>query len=165
MRPASMSQFGKGTPEGGGRGKSRRVWSLLYRFALTTGGVWAAASIVDGIRAETVIALVGAALILGLLNAFLRPVLLLLSLPLLLVTLGLFTVVVNAVLLSLVSAVVKGFHVASFWTAIKGAVVISLVSFFLDLLFGRPWADRRLGRPGAGASPNQQGGSGKIIDV
>jgi putative membrane protein len=77
------------------------------------------------------------ALLLGILNAFLRPILMLLALPLLIFTLGLFTFVINAFLLYLVSLLLKGvFLVDSFWAAFLGALVISIVSGLLNILTG-----------------------------
>jgi putative membrane protein len=72
-----------------------------------------------------------AAAILGILNAFLRPVLIILTLPLNILTLGLFTFVINALLLKMASGVIGGFHVAGFWSAVVGSLVISIVSWLL----------------------------------
>ena len=70
------------------------------------------------------------------LNAFIRPVLLLLTLPLTVVTLGLFAVVVNAAMLKLASEVVRGFEVHGFWSAVGGTLLMSLFTFFINLLIG-----------------------------
>jgi putative membrane protein len=82
------------------------------------------------------------AIILGLLNAFLRPLLLLFALPLIFLTLGLFALVVNALMLTLASALADqigiAFHVNTFWSALLGGLVISLVSGLLNLLVGGP---------------------------
>jgi putative membrane protein len=94
-----------------------------------------AASIISGIRYDSVASLLGAALILGILNAFLRPILLLLAAPLIILTLGLFIFVVNALLLYLVNDLVHGFHVDGFWSAFWGAILISLVSWMLSAFF------------------------------
>ena len=90
-----------------------------------------ASSIIRGIRYDTVAALIGASLLLGILNAFVRPFLLILSAPVILLTLGLFILVLNGLLLLLVPSVVAGFHVDSFW----GAIVISFVSWILSAFF------------------------------
>lgn len=79
--------------------------------------------------------LLGASLLLGILNAFIRPVLLILSLPWILFTMGIFILIVNALLLMAVSAIVPGFSVAGFWGAFFGALVISLVSWPLSCFF------------------------------
>jgi putative membrane protein len=136
----------------------------------TTLGVLLAAGIVNGVRADTIVALLAASLLLGILNAFLRPVLMLFALPLLLLTLGLFTFVINALLLYFVAHLVKGFYVADFWAAFKGALVISIVSFFVNSLTGtkeirteppRTVTPPRASRP----KPPPDTGSGPIIDV
>jgi len=75
-----------------------------------------------------------AALVLGLVNTFVRPILMLLSLPLIVATLGLFLLVINALMLLLASALLPGFEVKGFFTAIFGAALISLVSFILGLV-------------------------------
>ena len=73
-----------------------------------------------------------AAFLLGVVNTFIRPLLVLLTLPLTLVTFGVFLLVINGLLLWLVSAVVRGFHVHGFWGAVIGAVLISIVSWVLS---------------------------------
>lgn len=94
-----------------------------------------ASSIIRGIRYDTVPALIGASLLLGILNAFVRPFLLVLSAPLILVTLGFFILVLNGLLLLVVPSVVIGFHVDHFWSAFWGAIVISIVSWILSAFF------------------------------
>jgi len=103
--------------------------AFFLRWATTTFAVFIAAHIVPGISYETLDALLWAGLLLGILNAVVRPLLLLLSLPLILLTLGLFIPIVNAMLLSFVGGGwIAGFHVESFGSAVFGAIVISLVS-------------------------------------
>jgi putative membrane protein len=75
-----------------------------------------------------------AALVIGLFNAVLRPVLIFLTLPLTVLTLGLFTLVINGFLFYLASYVVSGFDVMSFWSAFRGAFLFSIVAFFLNLI-------------------------------
>jgi putative membrane protein len=72
------------------------------------------------------------AFLLGVVNAIIRPILVLLTLPLTLVTLGLFLVVINGLMLWLVSALVRGFHVSGFWGAVLGSILISIVSWILS---------------------------------
>jgi len=105
---------------------------FFKRWFATTIGVLAAAQL-PGIRYENWIALVLAALMLGILNAVVRPLLLLLSLPLILLTLGFFILIVNALILRFVAVLVPGFHVHSFGSAFIGAIVISIVSWFAGL--------------------------------
>jgi len=73
--------------------------------------------------------------LLGIINAFIRPILLLLSLPLILVTLGVFILIINALMLEFVSEIVPCFKVPSFWSAIFGAIIISIVSWLLSAFF------------------------------
>jgi putative membrane protein len=108
---------------------------FVFRWAFTTIAVMVASSILHGIRYDTVASLIGAALLLGIFNAFIRPVLLILSAPLILLTLGFFILVVNGLLLLLVPSVVSGFHVDGFGSAFWGAIIISLVSWLLSAFF------------------------------
>ena len=94
-----------------------------------------ASSIIHGIRYDSVASLIGAALLLGIFNAFLRPILLILSAPLILLTLGLFILVVNGLMLLIVPSIVIGFHVDTFASAFWGAIVISIVSWILSAFF------------------------------
>jgi putative membrane protein len=106
---------------------------LLIRFAITAVAVFLASSIVPGIEIHTLSAGVAAALVLAFLNALVRPLLYLFSLPLIVLTLGLFMVLINALLLQLASWLVKGFEVGGFWPSVWGALLISLVSSLLNL--------------------------------
>jgi putative membrane protein len=93
------------------------------------------AAIVRGIRYDTAGALILASLLLGILNAFVRPILLILSAPLILLTLGIFIFVVNGLMLYWVPALVSGFHVDSFGSAFWGAILISIISWALSAFF------------------------------
>src|SRR5712675_2706492 len=97
---------------------------FVIRWAVTTIAVMVASSIIHGIRYDSVAALLAAALLLGILNAFLRPILLILSAPLILLTLGFFILVVNGLMLFFVPGIVTGFHVDSFGSAFWGAIII-----------------------------------------
>jgi putative membrane protein len=108
---------------------------FVFRWIVTTIAIMVASSIIHGIRYDTVASLIGASLLLGILNAFVRPVLLILSVPLILVTLGLFILVVNSLMLLVIPSIVMGFHVDSFWSAFWGAIVISIVSWILSAFF------------------------------
>src|SRR5437588_8347659 len=108
---------------------------FVFRWAVTTIAVMVASVLIHGIRYDTVASLIGAALLLGILNAFVRPVLLILSAPLILLTLGFFILIVNGLMLLLVPSVVHGFHVDSFGSAFWGAIVIGLVSWMLSAFF------------------------------
>lgn len=141
----------------------------MQRWVINTLAVLVAANVVNGIHYDTLTGLVVASLLLGVLNSLLRPVMLLLSLPLLLATLGLFMLIINAALFYLVGVLVKSFHVAGFGAAFWGALVISVVSLVVNRLLGTQ--DRQVqvrwtrSRP-SGRPPSQPGGSGgPVIDV
>ncbi|HXF91577.1 MAG TPA: phage holin family protein [Nitrospiraceae bacterium] len=107
--------------------------ALLIRFLVTGVAVFLAITIVPGIDAQSLSAGLAAILLLSLLNAAVRPVLYLFSLPLIILSLGLFMVIINALLLQLVGWLVKGFVVEGFWASVWGALLISIVSFILNL--------------------------------
>jgi len=109
--------------------------AFVIRWLFTTIAVLVAAHLIPGISYEGWGALLGASLLLGIINAFVRPILLLLSLPWIILTMGLFIFVINALLLMLVSKIVPAFQVTGFWNAFFGAIVISLVSWLLSLFF------------------------------
>ena len=108
---------------------------FVFRWIVTTIAVMVASSLLQGIRYDRAASLIGAALLLGILNAFVRPFLLILSAPLILLTLGFFILIVNGLMLLLVPHVVIGFHVDSFWSAFWGAIIISIVSWILSAFF------------------------------
>jgi putative membrane protein len=103
----------------------------LIRWLVTTASVWVAAPLA-GFHYDSGQCLIGAALILGIVNAFVRPVILLLSLPFIILTLGVGILIVNALLLMFVSKLVPCFHVGSFGHAFFGAILISMVSWILS---------------------------------
>jgi len=107
---------------------------LLIRWCILTLAILAASYLLSGIEVSSFSSAFFAAAVLGTLNAFFRPILILLTLPINLLTLGLFTFVVNALMLLMTSGVIAGFHVAGFWSAIVGSLVISLVSWLLTSL-------------------------------
>jgi putative membrane protein len=107
---------------------------FLVRWFFTTIAVAVAAHL-TGMRYDSLGSLIGAALLLGIVNALVRPILLLLSLPFILVTLGFFILVINALLLWMVGSVVPGFYVETFRTAFFGALIISIVSWALSSVF------------------------------
>lgn len=122
---------------------------LLWRILINAVALWASTQMVDGIRfTGHWTTLLGVALVFGVLNVTLRPILKLLTFPLLILTLGLFTFVLNACMLWLTAVISDafdlGFHVTGFRAASFGALVVSIVSFVLSLFV--PRADRRAGR-------------------
>ncbi|MBW8065030.1 MAG: phage holin family protein [Nitrospira sp.] len=106
---------------------------LLIRFTVTGVAVLLASAIIPGIEVESVSAGLTAVIVLAMLNALVRPILYLFSLPFIVLTLGVFMVVINALLLLLVAFLVKGFVVTGFWSSVGGAILISLVSGILNL--------------------------------
>jgi putative membrane protein len=137
---------------------------FLQRWVINTVAVMVAANVVPGIAYGGLTALLVASLLLGILNVILRPLLLLLSLPLVILTLGLFVWVINAVLLYFVGQLVKSFHVADFWSAMWGALIISVVSLVLNSLTGTGEGRIEFRRP---KPPGDRPGSGggPVIDV
>jgi len=121
--------------------------SMLVRLLTNAAALWVATRLVDGISfTGTPIALLGVALVFGVLNAVLRPILKFFTFPFFIVTLGLFTFVLNAVMLLITSAASDalelGFHVNGFVPAFIGALVVTVVSFILSL-FGGPSDDKK----------------------
>lgn len=104
---------------------------FLLHWGITALSLWVASHIFSGIKFETLGALVVSALLLGFANAIVKPALIVLTLPLTLVTFGLFLLVINALMIMLVSALVKGFKVSSFWTALFASILISLLGMFI----------------------------------
>jgi putative membrane protein len=138
---------------------------FMQRWIVTTLAVLVAALCVRGIHYEDVLALLLASLLLGLLNAFIRPLLLLLALPLLFLTLGLLLFFVNAALLYFVGVAVKGFHVDTFGAAFWGGLVVSLVSLVLNTLTGTGGSRVRVKWGKRPPSSRPPGGDGPVIDI
>jgi putative membrane protein len=109
---------------------------VLFRWLLLTIAVLVASSLLDGIRVTGLLPAFLAAALLGILNAFFRPILILLTLPINILTLGLFTFLINALMLKIVSELISGFEVYGFWTAVLGALIIGSVSWFLNAFIG-----------------------------
>jgi len=105
---------------------------FLIRLCLNALALLIVSTVVRGIEVRGVIPALAAAFFLGIVNAVLRPVIILLTLPLTLLTFGLFIFVINAFLLKLVSLMIRGFEVHGFWSAVFGAVLLSLVSGLLN---------------------------------
>ena len=111
---------------------------FVLRLLINAAALWVATKIVPGVtHSGDGLTLLAVALVFGILNALLRPILALLSCPLLILTLGLFTFVINAVILLLTSALSSslgiGFHVDGFWSAFLGALVVTIVSVVLSV--------------------------------
>jgi len=110
---------------------------FLLHWGIMTLSLWVVSHIFRGVSFRDKQSLFVSALLLGFANAVVRPLLILVTLPLSIVTFGFFLLVINALMILLVAALVKGFQVSGFWTAFFAAIVISIASFFLDMaLFG-----------------------------
>jgi putative membrane protein len=114
--------------------KEGRSGGFLVHWLVVAASLWVATRLVAGVTVSDYVTLALAALVLGLVNALVRPVLLLLTLPITIVTLGLFYVVVNGLAFGLAAALVPGFGVASFGAAVLGALVVSVVSWLIGLV-------------------------------
>ena len=95
---------------------------FILRGLIAALGLWAATEMLDGVQIDSASTLVIAGLLLGVVNAIVRPFALLLSLPALLLTLGLFLLVINAAMLGLVALMLPGFHIQGFWSAVGAAL-------------------------------------------
>ncbi len=109
---------------------------FLTRLLIVALALWLASEWVPGIEIKGVWTLLGAALLLGLVNAIVRPLLVLLTLPFTLVTLGLFLLVINAAMLGLVAWAFDDFSIAGFWPALFGSIVVSLIGWLASALIG-----------------------------
>jgi putative membrane protein len=107
---------------------------FLLRLLLNGVAVFFAAQLIPGIGLASPGAALAAGIVLGLVNAFIRPVLILLTLPATVLTLGLFIFVVNAICLALAAWSVPGFTISGFWAALLGAIVISIISWLLSVI-------------------------------
>ena len=119
---------------------------LLLRAAISALGLWVASLLLSGIRFESTAKLAIAAVLLGVINAVVRPIAFILTLPLTLVTLGLFLFVLNAAMVGLVARLVPGFTISGFWTAMGAAVIVGLVSWLGSSLIGSKGRLERIGR-------------------
>jgi putative membrane protein len=109
---------------------------FLLRAAITALGLWVASELLSGLSFDSTTKLILAAIVLGVINAFVRPLAFILTLPITIVTLGLFLLVLNAGMVGLVAWLVPGFQVAGFWTAVGAALIVSLVSWAASSVIG-----------------------------
>jgi len=112
------------------------MFGFFLRWSMNLLALVIAGSVIPGIRIQSIEMGIIAAGILGIVNAVIRPVVLILTLPINLLTLGLFTLVINAALLKLVSDLVPGFVIESFRAAFLGALLVSLISWVLNMFIG-----------------------------
>ena len=105
---------------------------IFIRWLTLTGAIIFTSYLLDGIRVSGFLSAFFAAAALGILNALFRPILLLLTLPINVLTLGFFTFVINALMLKMASGVIAGFDVYGFWSAVIGSLIISVISWLLN---------------------------------
>jgi putative membrane protein len=109
---------------------------FIVRAIFAALGLWVAAQVVPGLRFDSTGSLIAAAVLLGVVNAFVRPVIFVLTLPLTILTLGLFLLVVNAMMIGLVAALLGGFHVHGLIAGILAAIVTGVASWIGGLVMG-----------------------------
>ena len=108
--------------------------SFFVQWAVTALSLWVASRVFKGVRFESTSSLIWSALLLGFVNAVLRPILIVLTLPLTLLSFGLFLLVINALLLMLVARLIKGFSLSGFWTALFASLLITALGMAIGLL-------------------------------
>jgi putative membrane protein len=108
--------------------------ALLFKWLINSFAIFIVAHIVKGIEITSPLTVLAVALVIGIINAFLRPLIILITLPLNILTLGAFTFFINGFLFYLVSKIVKGFIITGFWPAFWGYILFSTISFLLSLL-------------------------------
>jgi putative membrane protein len=109
---------------------------FLLRAAITALGLWVASELLSGMTFDAPSKLILAAVVLGVVNAFVRPLAFILTLPITVLTLGLFLLVLNAGMVALVAWLIPGFQVSGFWTAMGAALIVSLVSWAASSAIG-----------------------------
>lgn len=133
MRHIRITNYYRHPPHGGGSG-NQMLGRLLIKWLCLTGAVLFASYVLDGIYVKDFFSALFAAAMLGILNMFFRPLLFILTLPINVMSLGLFTFVINALMLKMASGLISGFTVTGFWTAVFGALLISIVNWVLTAL-------------------------------
>ena len=106
--------------------------NVILSILINAAALWVAAQLLSGISVDGTSTLLLAALVFGVVNTFIKPLVSLLSLPITILTLGLFHFVINAALLGLTAWLTPGFSISGFWAALFGAIIVSLVATFLD---------------------------------
>jgi putative membrane protein len=134
-----ISPFGRDDKSSGYTtpGGVQTMQGILARWLILTAAILVTSYVMQGIEVENFFSAFLAAAVLGILNVFFRPILLILTLPINILSLGLFTFVINALLLMMASGVISGFVVRGFWSAVFGSLLISVVSWVLNSLLNR----------------------------
>ena len=123
---------------------------FLIHWGITAVSLWLASKIFSGVTFDNLTSLVVSALLLGFANAIIKPLLIVLTLPLTLLTFGLFVLVLNALMVLLVASLVKGFRVSSFWTAFFASIFISLLSIVIGAFVTDGSPDTTIQMPSGG---------------
>lgn len=137
-----------------------RFIGLLRSWVIIAIGVGVASHIVEGISYDTGWTLVIAVFLLSLFNALLKPLLVLFTLPFIILTMGLGLWLINALMFVFVAKLVNGFEVASFWSALWGALIVSVIAMIANALLGR-----RRGPPSGGAGTHEKIDKDDAIDI
>jgi putative membrane protein len=111
---------------------------IIIRWLITTLAIVIVPHLISGVRIDSFGTALAAAAILGIFNALVRPILIILTLPLTIVTLGVFILVINALLFQLAGAIVSGLHIDSFWSAFLGSLIVTLVSWCVNYSIAGP---------------------------
>ncbi len=109
---------------------------VITRLVVVALGLWLTSELIPGIEVQGGWTLIGAAILLGLVNAVVRPVLVILTLPFTILTLGLFLLVINAAMLGLVAAMFDGFTIESLWSAVLASLIVSIMGWLTSWLIG-----------------------------
>ena len=110
---------------------------LLLKWLLSAGALWLVAAVFSGVQVQSFGAALWAVLVISLLNTLVRPVLVLLTLPVTLLTLGLFLFIINGLVFWVASGLLGGLHVTGFWAAVWGAILYSLLGMAIESLLAR----------------------------
>jgi putative membrane protein len=116
--------------------KHNAILQFCLRAAFAAMGLWVASSLLSGLHFADARALIMAALLLGIINAVIKPLVLILTLPITIVTLGFFLLVINAGMLGLVARILTGFNIDGFWTAVAASLIVSICSGIAAALVG-----------------------------
>jgi putative membrane protein len=129
----NVTRYHRSSHRGPG-GDESTAFHVIIKWLCLTAAVMVTAYLMDGIHVDGFANALGTAAVLGVLNVILRPILFVLTLPITILTLGLFTFILNALMLKIASGLIPGFSVVGFWTAVFGALVISIVNWILNTL-------------------------------
>lgn len=110
--------------------------TYIIRWLINAGGLLIVSKIMRSIEIDSILTAVVAAAVIGLINIFLRPLLLILTLPINILSLGLFTLVINGIIFYFTGSIVEGFHVAGFLSAFLGALILSIINVLATFMIG-----------------------------